>query len=63
MEDADKIELAQLELRLTEKLWSARAEMIAMERSLRNSIESSRNLIFGTYALIIIGIFVNHLWR
>ena len=56
MEDADKVELTQLELRLTEKL-------IAMERSLRNSIESSRNLIFGTYALIIIAIFVNHLWR
>jgi hypothetical protein len=56
MEDSDKLELTQLELRLTEKL-------IAMERSLRNSIDLSRNLIFGTYALMIIAIFVNHLWK
>jgi hypothetical protein len=47
---------ANLELRLTQ-------QMMAMERSLRNSIDTTRNLIFGTYALMIAAVFINHFWK
>jgi hypothetical protein len=48
--------LANLELRMTQRLMET-------ERSLRASIDSTRNLIFGTYALMIAAVFINHLWR
>jgi hypothetical protein len=60
-------QLAQLELKVAEKI-------IASERSLRtaidgkvtgldNKIDSIRNLIFGTYALILVALLVNHYWK
>jgi hypothetical protein len=54
--DSLNAQLAQLELRLSEKI-------VASERATRASIDNARNLIFGTYALMIAAIFINHFWR
>jgi hypothetical protein len=53
-------QLAQLELRLAERV-------MASERSLRTALDSKvdslRNMVFGTYALILAAIFINHFWK
>lgn len=51
---------AKLELAISDRI-------VASERALRNLIDSKvdsvRNLVFGTYALIIVAIFINHFWK
>jgi hypothetical protein len=64
LEDADQIatkeyleaKFAKLELAISDRI-------VASERTLRNSIDNTRNLIFGTYALMIAAIFINHFWK
>ena len=53
---ATREDLVNLELRLTQRIMET-------ERSLRNSVDSTRNLIFGTYALMLAAIFINHFWK
>jgi 7-cyano-7-deazaguanine synthase in queuosine biosynthesis len=53
---ATKEALTKLELAVSDRI-------VASERALRNSIDNTRNLIFGTYALMIAAIFINHFWR
>jgi hypothetical protein len=64
LEDADQIvtkeyldaKLSQLELRITQTILSS-------ERAMHSSIDNAKNLIFGTYALIVAAVYINHLWR
>jgi hypothetical protein len=47
---------AKLELAISDRI-------VASERALRSSIDNTRNLILGTYALMIAVIFINHFWK
>jgi hypothetical protein len=51
-----RAELAQLELRILQQI-------IASERAQRGWIIGSYGLIFGTYALIIAAVYINHFWK
>jgi hypothetical protein len=56
-------QLAQLELRLGERIIaSERAVRTAIDGT-RNSIDGTRNMVLGTYGLILVAIFVNHFWH
>jgi hypothetical protein len=68
LEDADQLvtkdflraELKNLQLGLQVYI---QEQIIASERSTRSMVQTAYALIFGTYALIIAAIFVNHFWK
>jgi hypothetical protein len=51
-----RAELAQLELRILHQI-------IASERAQRGWLIGIYAMVFGTYALIIAAVYINHFWR
>jgi hypothetical protein len=56
IEDWLTAQLAQLELRISDRI-------AATERANRVWMGGAYALIFGTYALIVAAIFINHFWK